>query len=255
MIKLNVQLKSHSIFEFKNCHFLLGSIERLIAQNSQLELHPEELEEIAKTRIVKREKEKHSAKIALRLLAIHLELNSKDLAFLSEDSPVIIKGLTGYFASVSHSGDGLLVSLGQAVHGVDLETFRDVSRGVMKMILSKEEFDSLGDYESCTKESLLNSHSKLPSAIQDPKSLQDSSLHPEVFLPLLYFTQKESVLKAEGLGIAGGPENVVLENVRSVLQRAFYKENPYDLLCFIHNSYVVSISVSSCSSGATEGTN
>lgn len=175
--------------------------------------HDNELAEISKVSHPRRKEEKMVGKMLVKeLLKVKLEcpsLEDRNIGVLADSQPVKIKmdrlnkdknlnlDFDSIHASITHSGDYVFAAIGDRRLGIDFESPRTLREGTLKYFLSDEELYNLNE-----------------AILSD----QSPDYFDENFAGLVYFTQKEAVLKAVGLGIAGGPIKVKLPQFKVGLE-------------------------------------
>jgi hypothetical protein len=226
---------------------ILGDgIERLSALICENEffLQEEEWIEVRACRIAKRKNEKRAGKMAVkRLLSerIFKELgvvaSPSWFLVLADSHPVrlsvsaqvpldfrasIAEVLLGTHASIAHSGHRVLAGVSSTQVGVDLEVLRELRQGTISYFCSKEEVL----WVERARRGLAGLSQELSQKVA----------------PLVLFTQKEAILKAEGKGVAGGFEKVKLPSlVFSQEFLASYEERNYEVLTLFEGQSVVSL--------------
>ncbi len=204
----------------------------------------EELTEVMACRIEKRKNEKRAGKLAVKRLLCQrisqefcLNVQPHWLQVLADQHPVrlslssqipvdlktqVAQALGKTCASIAHSGDFVLAAAASSQIGVDLEVLRDLRKGTIRYFCSEREVQ----WVEQAQKGLLNFGSEIS----------------ERLAPLVIFTQKEAILKAEGTGVAGGFSEVCLPSL--VLNQVFeasYQKHSYEVLTLFEGRAVVSL--------------
>ncbi len=200
-----------------------------------------EISEINALNSPKRKHEKLAGKLAAKLLARNAEhgwaaAEAAELIryqVLSDNAPVrlTVDGKAPAerpFFSISHTDDLVCAASADVPVGVDLERVRELPEKTVQDICGEELMLKMRD---CLEQDWLKSSER------------------EVLgraLPVLIFTQKEAVLKAAGIGLAEGLDEVRLEEVavnREVL--ATHRGISYRVISSFNAEYVVSVALAS----------
>jgi acyl transferase domain-containing protein/NAD(P)H-dependent flavin oxidoreductase YrpB (nitropropane dioxygenase family)/phosphopantetheinyl transferase len=202
-------------------------------------LTADEETEIAALHSRKRQDEKQAGKLAAKLLAqsgvnSSASYDPNDLQryqVLTDGTPVELTldgealGEQPYF-SISHSDKLVCVAQADAPVGVDVEQVRPLSDKAVEEICGKALFVRINDF------------------LAGDWPWLDDRVGIVHLLPILIFTQKEAVLKAAGIGLAGGMDEVEIDEI--VFNREFlarYRGQTYRVTSTFNDEHVVSVAV------------
>lgn len=225
------------------CEVLVLDLERAAAhaEDHLAELFsPLERQEVTRVTGARRRAEKLAGKLAVKLLArramaqeVRREYPLGDFEVLADAAPVTVSFLgaphldtllLGHHFSISHSAGRVAAAAARAPCAVDLEALRPLDDGTVQRL--------------CTAAELRQVEAAVAGFSGDAR-LQ--ALYRQV-LPLVWFTQKEAVLKASGLGFEAGLGKVAVERLAlSTPLRASLDGEPFSLLSVCDERYVLSV--------------
>ena len=202
-------------------------------------LNQEEQSELAKLNSQKRRSEKLAGKLVAKLLA-HSHHNPlekygpEDLQryqVLTDGTPVDLtydnQALTEspYF-SISHTNKIVCAAQADAPIGVDIEEIRPLSDKTIEDICG----------ETLLKE-IRNFQDREWTWVDDPEVILAA-------LPVLIFTQKEAVLKAAGIGLAEGLDEVEIDEIAFNREiHATHRGKSYRVTSTFNNEHVISVAI------------
>ncbi|MBN1271580.1 MAG: amino acid adenylation domain-containing protein [Candidatus Aminicenantes bacterium] len=173
---------------------------------------PAEQKEMLKTNLDKRRDEKLAGKLAVKLLVREAMKRWFDETFslnnievLTENFPLKIRispedyghpPESALYFSISHSEKRVCAAISLSPIGIDVEDIRPLSSKVVKAICGPRLDDWMSEYRK-----LHESRERL--SVHEVKQV----------VPLIMFAQKESVLKAAGIGLARGLSDVVISDL------------------------------------------